>query len=373
MTPKVPVSGAGPAALRRLEIAEKMMGADHTPLSKPADGAVAPMTPEEVRAARQLFKDQALRSIEGRALAYLRAGAAVHFRGPAGAGKTTLALETAAELGRPIVLVTGDGWLTAEHLIGGEIGERTDKIHDRYVHSVTRTSSATKAIWEDRALTVAMEQGFTLVYDEFTRSPPEANNPLLAALEERVLILTSGARSSRVIKAHPDFSAIFTSNSVDYAAVKAPQDALLDRMITFELGWQEIETEIGVVAERSGLTHERATPIVRLVRALRALPKTQNPPSMRTAIMIARIVESQDLAPSFRDERFIQLCFDVLEARAPSADREARDAYFETLRRMILTHCHGPAAEAVAENDADEDANFERRAQIDETLEEAAA
>src|SRR6516164_6210933 len=52
---------------------------------------------------------QNVETITRRALAYLNAGFSVHFRGPAGTGKTTLALEVAALLNRPTVMITGDG------------------------------------------------------------------------------------------------------------------------------------------------------------------------------------------------------------------------------------------------------------------------
>lgn len=288
-----------------------------------------------------IFKDDAIKSVESRAHAYLSAGVPVHFRGPAGAGKTTLAMELAASLGRPAVLLNGDGWFTAENLVGSQSGEKTKKVHDRYIHSVTKTESETTALWEDRALTIAMENGFTLIYDEFTRSPPEANNPLLSALEEGVLVLATHARKNRVIRAHPDFRAIFTSNPNDYVAVKTPQDALLDRMITFDLAWHAQETEIGIVAQRSGLEPARAAPIIALMRGLRASAEVKNPPSMRTAIMIARIVKAQGLATWASDDRFVQLCFDVLEARAPATTQSdsARHDYFETLRGLIVRCC----------------------------------
>ena len=43
--------------------------------------------------------------------------------------------------------------------------------------------------WVDHRLSTACREGYTLVYDEFTRSKPEANNVLLSVLEERLLIL----------------------------------------------------------------------------------------------------------------------------------------------------------------------------------------
>ena len=43
--------------------------------------------------------------ITERALGYVRAGFPVHFRGPAGVGKTTVALHVAHRLGRPVMLM----------------------------------------------------------------------------------------------------------------------------------------------------------------------------------------------------------------------------------------------------------------------------
>ncbi len=301
-----------------------------------------------------LYEDEALLSIQSRALAYLRAGVAVHLRGPAGTGKTTLALQIAAKLDRPAVLVTGDGWFTAQDLVGGQAGVRVRHVRDRFIHTVQKTETETTALWEDSVLTHAVSRGYTLVYDEFTRSPPAANNPLLSALEERILVFTGAARGERYVRAHPEFRAIFTSNPEDYAGVQAPQDALVDRMITFDLTEHELQTEAGIVARRSGLGPEGALPIVRLVRAIRAEPSVgAQPPSMRSAIMIARIVASEGLVPSAADERFVQLCFDVLESRAPRADRvEARRAYFEALRLVILRACPPAGLRASAEKAA---------------------
>ena len=50
----------------------------------------------------------AVRDISQRALGYLHAGFPIHFRGPAGTGKTTLALHVAAQLARPVMLISGD-------------------------------------------------------------------------------------------------------------------------------------------------------------------------------------------------------------------------------------------------------------------------
>lgn len=282
-----------------------------------------------------LFFDEALRSIQSRALAYLPAGVAVHFRGPAGTGKTTLAMEIAAAIGRPAVMLAGDGWFTAANLIGAQTGARTRQVRDNYIASVKKVEAESRAVWTDSVLTKAVKQGFTLIYDEFTRSPAEANNPLLSVLEERALILPGAEGSERYVKAHGEFRAIFTSNPDDYAAVSAPQDALLDRMITFDLSWHGEATEIGIVSQASGLEPEACAPIVRLVRAARAQSEGACPPSLRAAIMIAKVAKSQAIEPSAADGRYVQLCLDVLGSRRP---RSGPDGYLEGLRGLILAH-----------------------------------
>src|SRR4029453_6759569 len=125
-----------------------------------------------------------------------------------------------------------------------EVGTKSKQVVDRYVHSVRKVETETSAVWSDEVLTQAFIEGYTLVYDEFTRSPPQANNPLLAAFEERILILPGAARKERYVRAHPEFRAILTSNPGDYAGVAAPQDALIDRMITLDLDDLSRDTEI---------------------------------------------------------------------------------------------------------------------------------
>src|SRR5204863_5215736 len=134
-----------------------------------------------------LFANQQLTSIGDRALLYLNAGIPIHLRGPAGTGKTTMAMQLAAKLGRPAVLLTGDDGLTPGHLVGREIGMKSKQVVDRYVHSVQKVETETTSMWSDAVLTQAVVEGLTFVYDEFTRSPPQANNPLLSVAEEAIL------------------------------------------------------------------------------------------------------------------------------------------------------------------------------------------
>ncbi|MFQ6030295.1 MAG: AAA family ATPase, partial [Dehalococcoidia bacterium] len=133
-----------------------------------------------------------VKEIAERALLYLRSGLPVHFRGPAGTGKTTLAMYVAAQLGRPVILLHGDEELGTSDLVGGGHGFRRKSSVDNYIHSVLKTEEDVQLKWVDNRVTVACRHGFTLLYDEFTRARPETNNTLLSVLAERILDLPAG-------------------------------------------------------------------------------------------------------------------------------------------------------------------------------------
>ena len=61
-------------------------------------------------------------NLTDRALFYLRAGYPVHLSGPAGTGKTTMAMHMAAQLRRPVVMIHGDDEFGSSDLIGGQLG-----------------------------------------------------------------------------------------------------------------------------------------------------------------------------------------------------------------------------------------------------------
>lgn len=295
--------------------------------------------------AKTLFIDEEIQSLISRAYTYLSSGVPVHFRGPAGAGKSTLAYEIAGRFDRPVVLVTGDAWFTAANLVGAEGTTRTRRVVDNYIASVKRVDTETSPVWTDNILTEAVEHGWTLIYDEFTRSPAAANNPLLSVLEERRLVLSASGRDEKYIDAHPEFRAIFTSNPDDYAAISAPQDALLDRMVTFDLSWHSLEAEAGIVSQRTGLAVEQCYPIVRLVRAVRDSVDWACPPSLRASIMIGRVVREKKLTPDLNDHSFVQLCMDVLESRAPRDANSAseRQAFVQSVHNLIISQLSNTA------------------------------
>jgi len=100
-----------------------------------------------------------------RAMAYLKAGYPVHFSGPAGTGKTTMAFHVATRLRRPVSLIHGDDEFSSSDLVGRDAGYRKSKMIDNYIHSVLKTEEEMKSLWVDNRLTTACQNGETLIYD----------------------------------------------------------------------------------------------------------------------------------------------------------------------------------------------------------------
>lgn len=245
-----------------------------------------------------------------RAMTYLDAGYACHFRGSAGTGKTTLAMHVANQRGRPVILLFGDEEFGTSDLVGKEKGLVSTRVTDNFVRSVTRTEEFHRPQWVDSRLTTACKHGYTLVYDEFSRSRPEANNVLLTVLEERILALSDAPQGSNYMRVHPEFRAVFTSNPEDYAGVHRTQNALLDRMITIELDYYDRDTEVAITQARAGADRGSAERIVDLVRRIRAAGGSQQP-TLRASIMVGRIL--RQLGPAaFKDPVFVDACMDVL-------------------------------------------------------------
>ena len=262
----------------------------------------------------------AVQAIAERALAYLDAGYAVHFSGPAGTGKTTLAFHVAAQLARPAILLHGDHEFGSSDLIGRESGYRRSRVVDNYISSVFKLEEEGHALWVDNRITTACRLGHTIIYDEVSRSKPEANNPFLSILSEGVLNISAlHGRGDGYVAVHPNFRAIFTSNPTEYAGVYRTQDALLDRMITLHLDPYDRDTEIAITIAKSGLDRTRATRVVDLVRLCR---KERNDPhrhpTLRGSIAIARVLAARGGEASRGNPVFLSTCRDVLSSAPPT-------------------------------------------------------
>jgi len=247
-----------------------------------------------------------------RGLAYLEAGYPVHFSGPAGTGKTTLALHLAGLLGRPVMLVYGDEEFGSSDLLGGDRGVVSKRVIDNFIRSVLKTEETVRSQWVDHRLTIACKSGYTLVYDEFSRSHAEANNALLSILQEGVLALPEGRGKANYLRVHPDFRAIFTSNPDEYAGVYTPQSALLDRMVTIRLANYDRDSEVEITRVKSGLAKGCAQKVVDLVRAVRDESQASARLSIRASIMMAQILRHRQGKLTPDDPVLLETCQDVL-------------------------------------------------------------
>jgi gas vesicle protein GvpN len=279
-------------------------------------------------------------ALTARALSYLNVGYPVHFAGLAGTGKTTLALHVAAQLGRPVVLIHGDDEFGSSDLIGRDSGYRKYKLIDNYIHSVVKTEESLSTLWEDHRLTTACLNGYTLIYDEFNRSRPEANNVLLSILEGRILNLPNVRRSGEgYLRVHEDFRAILTSNPEEYAGVHKTQDALVDRLITINLGHFDRETEIQITQAKSGLPRSDAERIVDIVRELRGVGVNNHRPTIRACIAIAKILALRHSRARIEDPTFWWVCCDVLKTDTAKVTHDGQSLMLQKVEEVIGKVC----------------------------------
>lgn len=278
-----------------------------------------------------------IKDITERALSYLKAGFPVHFRGGSGTGKSTLAMHIANKIKRPVVMIHGDEEFTTSDLVGGEYGYRIRKVVDRFVSRVLKTEEDMVRHWVDNRLTLACKHGFTLIYDEFTRSRPEANNILLSILQESMMDLPAGrGREELYLKVSPEFRALFTSNPEEYAGVHRSQDALRDRMITMDLDHFDYETEVAITQAKSKLSKQSVERIVNIVRGLRESGECEFPPTVRGCIMIAKTLKVQAISPAKANGLFLQICQDILASEASRAGAKPdQDKVKEVVKELV--------------------------------------
>ncbi|GAB7018805.1 gas vesicle protein GvpN [Halostagnicola bangensis] len=229
-----------------------------TPLSSPEDVAPEPFV-----------ETDEIDSIRGRIQGWLEAEQPVHLIGPTGCGKTSLALSAAAERGRPVVWLNGDEAVDTAALVGDHAGGERYEERDQFVSGVDKRTQIVRERWVDNPLSVAVREGATLVYNEFSRSDPVAHNVLLSVFEEGVLERPGKRGEDRTIDVHPEFRAVLTSNDVEYAGVHQQQDALLDRVVGVHIDYYDAETEREIVAAHVELPSDQIELVVEATQQLR--------------------------------------------------------------------------------------------------------
>ncbi|WP_114575687.1 gas vesicle protein GvpN [Saliphagus sp. LR7] len=280
-----------------------------------ADGL---MSPEEA-APDPFVRTDEIEALSDRITGWMAADQPVHLIGPTGAGKTALALAAAADRGRPVVWINGDEAVDTAALVGAHAGGERYEEDDQYVSGVRKHTEIVRERWVDNPLSVAAREGATLVYNEFSRSPPAAHNVLLSAFEEGILERPGKRGSERTIDVHPEFRAVLTSNTIEYAGVHRPQDALLDRTVGVHVGFYDEETEREIVAAHTDLDEERIERVVEATRAVREELDGDVVVGTRAAITAARglVVFDSDDAD---DATLADVLADVLAPKVAGED-----------------------------------------------------
>lgn len=282
--------------------------------------------------------DQQTKNLHSRLLRYMKAGYPVHLTGPTGTGKTSLALSLAKKRRRPVMLMHGNHELDNEDLIGGFTGYKSEKVIDHFVRSVYKKDESVSEEWKDGRLLEAVKHGYTLIYDEFTRSKATTNNIFLSILEEGVLPMYGSKQTEPFHKVHPEFSIIFTSNPEEYAGVYKTQDALLDRLITIFVENKTTKQEASILTHKLGLNDRDANTITTLIGRLRKYSSGEHSaPTLRSSLMIAKIAIEEDIEIDGDDLEFQQLCVDVL--RAPVSRLLESDHPITTAKELIIQEC----------------------------------
>lgn len=298
---------------------------------------------------RQFVSTPSVERIAARALRYLQSGYSVHLRGPAGTGKTTLAMHLADLLSRPIMLLFGDDEYKTSDLIGNQSGYTRKKVVDNFIHSVIKVEDEMRQNWVDSRLTLACREGFTLVYDEFNRSRPEVNNVLLSALEEKLIVLPPSGNRPEYIRVNPHFRGIFTSNPEEYCGVHGTQDALMDRLITINIPEPDELTQQEILVQKTNIERSAALAIVRLVKAFQRKASRERASSLRASMMIAKVCQEHDVRVVPEDVDFRDTCSDILLSRAAVPVDEARQILWTLFNSVIVSDLIVPGADLATE------------------------
>ncbi len=268
-------------------------------------------------------------------LAAVAAGRDLLLEGPPGTSKSTLLRAITAEWGIPLVFVEGNADLTPAKLVG----------HHNPARVLREDYSADNFV--DGPLLEAMRTGGFLYVEEFNRAPEDTLNTLLTAMAERQIAVPRVGS----VTAAPTFRVVASMNPYDNIGTTRLSTSVHDRLCRLAIGYQDADSERGIVALRAPLPevkparYERlAADAVAVTRATRDNPDIRQGSSVRGAIDLT-LVAGQLLglgeAGPDDEERYRQVVFDAMVVALSGRiflDETVDSSPEEILRRIWTDH-----------------------------------
>lgn len=166
----------------------------------------------------------------------IKANVPVLLEGRTGTGKTWLIRELADKHKKQLHVINVSGELTVDSILGQQT------LIDGTVH------------WRDGVLTRAMREGDWVLFDELNTALPEVLTIINGVLDDMRAVTLPNADNERVC-AHEGFRFIGTQNPAnsDYAGTARLNEALLNRMVRFEVGYMSQDKELEAIKKHTKL------------------------------------------------------------------------------------------------------------------------
>lgn len=183
--------------------------------------------------------------------------------GPTGSGKSSLVKYVCAKMNRPFIRINMSGDVESSSLFG------------------TLVVRGGATVWEDGAITEAAKYGAICLVDEWELMPAEIAMGMQNLLEDGGYLYLKekpGTSEDRTVVPADGFRLVFAGNTVGqgdttgaFSGVGVQNTATIDRFTnTVRLGYLNQAHEVSIIRNKSGVTKEVATNMVRVANLVRA-------------------------------------------------------------------------------------------------------